>query len=305
MQEQIVCRVLTGATASGKTELSLELAERNGWEIACMDSMQIYRGMNIGTAKPTPEEQSRVPHHLLDLISPWEGFSVAMYREKAENLIREKWQQGKSLLFVGGTGLYLQALMHPLGMGAVPANETLRQELHMLADSPEGRQHLHDLLHSLDPVTALRLPVNDVRRTIRAIEVSQATGIPFSAQPPREEKSPFIWRAVALELPRDILYDRINQRVNRMLDAGLEQEVRTLLAQGVPRDAQCMQGLGYKEMVLYLDGILSLDKARDEIQKGTRHYAKRQGTFFRREPSLAYVSALGNDTLARLESAII
>ena len=304
--EKIICRVLTGPTASGKTAWSLRLAERNGWEIACMDSMQIYQGMDIGTAKPSRSDRLRVPHHLLDLISPAESFSVAMYREHAEALIRRKWEEeGKELLFVGGTGLYLQAMMHPLGMGTVPANAPLRQELQALSEAPGGRERLHGMLEKHDPVTAARLPMNDVRRTIRAIEVTLATGIPFSAQPDRQEESPFEWRVASVDLPRDMLYERINQRVLDMMEAGLAEEVRGLLNQGISRDAQSMQALGYKEMILYLDGLWTAEKALEEIRKGTRHYAKRQGTFLRREPAVHYISPLSEDALARFEAALI
>ena len=303
MKEKIVCRVLTGPTASGKTELSLRLAERNGWEIACMDSMQIYRGMDIGTAKPTREEQERVPHHLLDLCDPDERFSVAAYRDRAEELIREKWErEGKELLFVGGTGLYLQALMHPMPMGSVPADEPLREELRALSEQPGGRERLHGMLEELDPDSARRLPLNDIKRVIRAIEVSRTTGIPFSRQPSAEGESPFEWRAAALSWPRDVLYERINRRVRDMMDQGLEKEVRGLLAAGVPKDAQSMQALGYKEMLLYLDGLWTMEKTVEEIQKGTRHYAKRQGTFLRREPQIFYADAEREDPLPALES---
>ena len=303
--EKIICYALTGPTASGKTELSLRLAEKHGWEIACMDSMQIYRGMDIGTAKPTVEEQGRVRHHLLDICNPADSFSVAAYRERAEALIRRKAAEGKPLLFVGGTGLYLRAMMHPLGMGAVPADAGLRGELNALAERPAGKEALHRMLEELDPETAVRLPLNDVRRTIRAIEVSQATGIPFSRQPQREEASEFEWRGAALDLPRDVLYERINRRVQEMVRRGLAEEVRGLLDRGVPREAQSMQALGYKEMILYLDGIWSLEKTIEEIQKGTRHYAKRQGTFLRREPDIVYLDALSPNTQEEAELAFM
>ena len=302
--DKIVCRVLTGPTASGKTELSLILAERNGWEIACMDSMQVYRGMDIGTAKPTESERKRVPHHLLDVCDPRDNFSVAAYREMAEQLIREKAREGKELLFVGGTGLYLQALMHPLGMGAVPANEELRGELNQLAEQPGGKEALHQRLAFLDPETAERLPLNDVRRTIRAIEVSLATGIPFSQQPPREDASEFEWRVAAMDWPRDQLYERINLRVGQMVHQGLAEEVQGLLRQGVSPKAQSMQALGYKEMILYLEGAWTLEKAIEEIQKGTRHYAKRQGTFLRREKNVVYLDAGSETLIADAEGAL-
>lgn len=305
MKEKIVCRVLTGPTASGKTALSLALAERHGWDILCMDSMQIYRGMDIGTAKPTPEERARVPHFLLDICDPRESFSVAAYREAAERLVRERWEQeGREVLFVGGTGLYLQAMAHPMHMGNAPADEKLREALKAEGATPEGKQALHRRLESLDPETADRLPVNDVRRVIRAIEVSEITGIPFSKQPQREEASPFEWRIAALRMPREILYDRINRRVDEMIGLGLREEVAGLLAGGVSPDSQSMQGLGYKEMIPHLRGERTLEETAEDIRKGSRHYAKRQGTFLRRMTEIRYADALAEDAAAQVEAIL-
>ena len=304
MKEKIICRVLTGPTASGKTELSLRLAEKHGWEIFCMDSMQIYRGMDIGTAKPTREERARVPHRMIDICDPRDAFSVAAYRDQAEALVREKAEEGKKILFVGGTGLYLQAMMHPMGMGSVPADEALRTELKALAETEEGKRQLHGMLEEIDPVTAARLPAGDVRRTIRAIEVTRGTGIPFSSQPNREEESPFSWRVAALEMPREILYERINRRVEKMIRQGLAEEVRGLLEAGVPPESQSMQGLGYKEMIPYLRGEWPMDKVTEEIQKGSRHYAKRQGTFLRRLEEIRSVDALAADALNQAEQIL-
>ncbi|MBR7173657.1 MAG: tRNA (adenosine(37)-N6)-dimethylallyltransferase MiaA [Clostridia bacterium] len=304
MKEKIICRVLTGPTASGKTALSLRLAEKHGWEIFCMDSMQIYRGMDIGTAKPTREERARVPHRMIDICDPRDAFSVAAYREQAEALVRQKAEEGREVLFVGGTGLYLQAMMHPMGMGSVPADETLRAELRALAATEEGKNRLHGMLAEIDPATAARLPVGDVRRTIRAIEVTRGTGIPFSMQPDREEESPFLWRVAATDMLREILYDRINRRVEQMIREGLAEEVRRLLEAGVPPESQSMQGLGYKEMVPYLRGEWPMDKAVEEIQKGSRHYAKRQGTFLRRLEGIRSVDALAADAAGQAETIL-
>ena len=305
MESKIICRALTGPTASGKTELSLMLAEKNGWEICCMDSMQVFRGMNIGTAKPTEEDRKRVRHYLLDICDPGESFSVTMYREKAETLIREKWEtEGKELLFVGGTGLYLQAMMYPMGMGTVPADETIRRELHTLAEQPGGREALHGILQKLDPPAARKLPPNDVRRVIRAIEVCRATGIPFSEQPDREQSSDFEWRTAALEMPREILYDRINRRVESMMEEGLEEEVRKLLKNGVSPEAQSMQAIGYKEMILHIEGVWPLEKTVAEIQKATRHYAKRQNTFLRGTLSVPSVQRFAPDVTERIQKLL-
>ena len=284
-----VVRVLTGPTGSGKSDLAMALAERNGWEIVCMDSMQIYRRMDIGTAKPTAEDRKRVPHHLLDLCEPTETFSAAAWRDRAEALLRTMTAEGRVPLLTGGTGLYLRALTHGMGMGGAEADPALRAELRSMAETPGGKEKLHAMLETLDAATAERLPVNDVRRVIRAIEVTKATGIPFSRQPESEAPSPWDFRIAALRWPREMLYDRINRRVDRMIRDGLAGEVEALLREGVPEDAQSMAGLGYKEMIPYLRGQATLAEAADRIRLGTRHYAKRQMTFLRREPLTVYV----------------
>lgn len=291
MSEQITCRVLTGPTASGKTGIGIRLAREEGWEILCMDSMQIYRRMNIGTAKPTADEMQGVPHHLMDICEPTDSYSVSDYRDAAEKLIFSLHEQGRSVLFVGGTSLYLHALTHPMTMGSVPANEELRAELNRQAETPEGRKKLHDQLALADPVTASRLPVNDVRRVIRAIEVWKGTGIPFSAQPARKEnrEERIRWKIVSTQMERETLYDRINRRVTEMICSGLKEEVAALLEEGVPENAHSMSGLGYKEMIPCVRGEYSTEEAAEKIRTGTRHYAKRQMTFLRREEEIRYV----------------
>ena len=291
MTEQIVCRVLTGPTASGKTDLGVRLAKEEGWDILCMDSMQIYRRMDIGTAKPTAEERQGVPHHLLDICEPAESYSVSQWRDEAEKLILKLHEDGRNFLLVGGTALYLQALMHPMGMGGVPANEMLRGLLSTQAETPEGRRELHDRLASIDPETAARLPVNDTRRVIRAIEVFEATGIPFSRQPKRENRQDerFVWKVVSTQMDRALLYDRINRRVTDMIRKGLKEEVASLLQEGLTEEHQSMSGLGYKEMIPCVRGLYGPEEAAEKIRTGTRHYAKRQMTFLRREECIRYV----------------
>jgi len=292
MAESIICRALTGPTASGKTALAVRLAKEAGWDILCMDSMQIYRGMDIGTAKPTAEERQGVPHHLLDICEPTEAYSVSDYREAAEKLITDLHGRGREVLFVGGTALYLQSLIHPMGMGQIPANPALREELNREAVTPEGREALHAKLAEMDPETAARLPVNDVRRVIRAMEVTLATGIPFSRQPKRDTEilGQFRWKVVSTAMERPVLYERINRRVTEMIRAGLRKEVESLLDRGVPENAQSMCGLGYKEMIPCIRGEYSLEDAAEAIRTGTRHYAKRQMTFLRREEQIRYVN---------------
>ena len=289
MNEKITCRVLTGPTASGKSAMAVRLAKEQGWEIICMDSMQIYRGMNIGTAKPTSEEQQLVPHFMMDICDPTETFSVSEYRDQTEKIILEEHEKGREILLVGGTVLYLQAMMHPMSMGNVPQNPELRQRLNRQAETTEGREKLHEQLKRIDPGTAGRLPVNDVRRVIRAIEVWEATGIPFSEQPERECESRFRWKAVSTQMDRELLYGRINSRVTEMIERGLKKEVESLLMSGVPETAQSMNGIGYKEMIPCIRGEYGLEDAAEKIRLATRHYAKRQMTFLRREECIRYV----------------
>lgn len=302
--EQTICRILTGPTASGKSELALQLAEEEGWDIICMDSMQIYRRMDIGTAKPGPEERGIVPHHLFDIREPWEPFSVSDYIMEAEKTIRKLSEEGKRVLFVGGTGLYLQALIHPMGMGNIPANNPLRMELNRIAAFPGGKEALHHRLEISDPESAARIPLNDIRRTIRAIEVSEGTGIPFSKQPVRREESGYKWKIASTRMERDVLYERINRRVDQMIRNGLADEVAGLLKEGVTENAQSMAALGYKEMIPYLRGKCTLDEAAEEIRKGSRHYAKRQMTFLRREPQIQYIDSSRDHVLELMKQIL-
>ena len=292
MTDKITCRVLTGPTASGKSALSVRLAMEQDWDIVCMDSMQIYRRMNIGTAKPSYQDMRDVRHHMIDICEPTETYSVAEYRDAAEDLVLQLHEQNREVLFVGGTVLYLQALMHPMGMGNVPANPVLREELNSLASTAEGRESIHKRLREIDPQTAEHLPVNDVRRAIRAIEVWEATGIPFSSQPVRALESDrlFEWKVVSTRMERQLLYDRINRRVTEMIRAGLRDEVAALISEGVSPEAQSMNGIGYKEMIPCIYGEYSLDEAAEQIRTNTRHYAKRQMTFLRREESITYIN---------------
>lgn len=290
MSDQIVCRVLTGPTASGKTEIGIRLALEMGWHIVCMDSMQIYRRMDIGTAKPTVNEMQGVPHHMLDICEPTDTFTVADYRDKAERIVTEIHEQlQKEVLFIGGTVLYLRAMIHPMGMGQVQPDPELRKQLNQTAMTEEGKREIHRRLERLDPATAARLPLNDIRRVIRAIEVSEATGIPFSRQPSREMPDRFKWRLVSTAMDRQTLYTRIDKRVSAMIQKGLADEVAGLLAEGVPEDSQSMSGLGYKEMIPYIRGQCSLEEAAGMIRTGTRHFAKRQMTFLRKEENLHYI----------------
>lgn len=280
MKPRIVA--VTGATASGKSALSMELAACLHAEIVCMDSMQIYQGMDIGTAKPSPADRQAVVHHMLDIVSPAEPYTVADYAQQATAVIRDVLKRGRLPLLVGGTGLYLKALMHGLSLGVAPSDPAVRQRLEAIADEPGGRQKLHRMLADVDEASARKLHPNDLRRVIRAIEVYELTGTPLS-QTRQEENGEFDVLPLAIRMERETLYRRIEKRVDVMLESGLYDEVRSLLEAGVPPQAQSMQGIGYKEIIPVIAGQATLDKARSEIILNTKHYAKRQETWFKGE----------------------
>lgn len=296
------CWVLTGPTASGKTALSIRLAKEHDCEIICMDSMQIYRRMNIGTAKPTVEEMACVPHHMIDVVEPDEEFSVARYQELAEACIADIHARGHRALLVGGTGLYLRALRQPMAMGDVSADERIRAELEAVALQEGGKQRLHDMLAEVDADTAARLHVNDSRRVIRALEVYRLTGVPFSQQPQIQTESRYSYQVATLTMDRAILYRRIEQRIDQMFQQGLAQEVRGLLESGVPADAQAMKAIGYKELVPYVRGEASFEETDYLLKLNTRHYAKRQLTWMRREENVLWVDSLAPDAYEKLEN---
>lgn len=288
---------VAGPTASGKSDLGLALARRLDGEIICMDSMQIYRRMDIGTAKPTAQERALLPHHMLDVADPTEAYAVADYAVAAERVIAEILSRGRVPILVGGTGLYLKALMDGLSLGGAGGDERLRAELNALADEPGGKERLHARLAAVDPETAARLHPNDRRRVIRAIEVYEQTGVPMSRQNHAAQDRPFRVLPLALEWPRDLLYARLEARVHRMMEAGLLREVGALLESGVAPTAQSMQGIGYKELIPVVMGQGDVDRAVWEIIVHTRHYAKRQGTWLRAEPRCVWLDARDADAL--------
>lgn len=270
--------VLTGPTASGKSELALDLAGRLGAEIVCMDSMTLYRGMDVGTAKPSAADQARVPHHLLDMLDPWESASVAWWLERAAEAVRTIEARGRVALFVGGTPLYLKAMVSGLFQGP-PADPDLRARLER--QSPE---ELFNRLSEVDPAAAGRIHENDLRRVIRALEVFELTGRPISdwqrqwAEPPSVAAQPRVWW---LDWPREVLHGRINVRVHRMIAAGWIDETRDLLALPRPLSQEAVQAVGYAELFEYLQGRVDLTATVGRIQTRTRQFAKRQVTWFR------------------------
>lgn len=297
MGEKPAVIAVAGPTASGKSDLGLKLAQRLGGEIVCMDSMQIYRRMDIGTAKPTAQERALVPHHMLDVADPTEAYAVADYAVAAEQVIAQILSRGRVPILVGGTGLYLKALMDGLSLGGTGGDERLRAELNALADEPGGKERLHARLAAVDPETAARLHPNDRRRVIRAIEVFEQTGVPMSRQNHAAQDRPFRVLPLALEWPRDLLYARLETRVHRMMEMGLLSEVRALLESGVAPAAQSMQGIGYKELIPAAMGQDDVNRAVWDIIVHTRHYAKRQGTWLRAEPRCVWLDARDADGL--------
>jgi tRNA dimethylallyltransferase len=271
---------LTGSTASGKSAVGVALARLIRAEVVALDSMTLYRGLDVGTAKPTEAERGGVPHHLIDVLDPWESASVALYRAWAAEAVAGVEARGKRVLFVGGTALYLKALLRGLfeGPGADPG---LRQEFEADADRL-GDAAMHARLATIDPPTAARLHPNDRRRVVRALEVAAKTGRPLSAwQDGHDLPAPEGVAVFALERPRDELRDRIDRRVLAMFEAGLVEEVRALLDAPRPIDPVPAQGVGYREVIDLLAGRASLDETVSLIQARTRQFAKRQGTWFR------------------------
>jgi tRNA dimethylallyltransferase len=271
---------LTGPTASGKTAVGVALAHRLGAEVVALDSMTLYRGMDVGTAKPTEAERGGVPHHLIDVLDPWESASVAQYRSWAERVVSEIEARGKRVLFVGGTALYLKALLRGLFEGP-GADAALRLALEAEADRL-GDAAMHARLAALDPASAARLHPNDRRRVIRALEVAEATGRPLSAwQTEHGRPAPPGVAVFALQRPREELCDRIDRRVVQMVRDGLVEEVRRLLDGPRPLGPVPAQGVGYREVIDLLAGRATLDETVARVQARTRQFAKRQATWFR------------------------
>ena len=297
LQSEPVVVVLLGPTGSGKTALSLSLAEHFGGEIVSCDSVAVYRGMDLGTAKPSLEERARVPHHLIDVADPDEPFTAGEYSQRARACMREIAGRGKLSIVTGGTGLYLRALTE--GLFAGPArHEDLRERLRQSADR-RGSAWLHRMLTRLDPASAERIHANDTPKLIRAIEVCLAARKPMSEVLARDPLTGFRLLRIGLNPPRAALYERLNQRCAEMFAAGLTEETRDLLACYGP--VKALDSLGYRQARTVLDGTATEEQAIAAAQQGHRNYAKRQLTWFRREPDVHWIEAFGDssETLTR------
>ena len=294
--------VILGPTAVGKTDLSIELAKELQTEIISGDSMLFYRGFDIGSAKPALAERQGIVHHLVDNLEPWENFNVTDFVREAKRLIRELNAQGKIPIIAGGTGLYIKALLEGYEFNETADHSDYRQQLTALAEE-KGRDYIHGLLQKADPEAAERIHANNLRRVIRALEVAHFGGEQISRQKEYGEGDLcYDTYVIGLNRERQGLYQRINQRVELMFAAGLEDEVRNLLAGGVTREMQAMQGIGYKETAAYMEGEMSREEAVDLIQKSTRHFAKRQLTWFRKMPYIHWYMADELDSERLLQS---
>ena len=280
--------VICGPTASGKTALAVACAEAFGGEVVSCDALLVYRGLNIGTAKPTREEMRGVPHHMIDIADPRSSFSVHDFEERAIPVVEDILARGKMPVLCGGTGFYMNGILFRSGFGLAAGDAAVRAKYEAIA-AEKGKAYLHSLLAACDRESAEKLHPNDIRRVIRALEIFELTGRKKSAQ--ADPKTPrYPYEAFCIDWQREILYERIAARVQEMFSEGLVDEVKGLLAAGVSEDAQCMQAIGYKEVVEILknDGLHST--MSDIIIKNTRNYAKRQLTFFKKLPGLHFLA---------------
>lgn len=282
--------ILTGPTAVGKTRLSIGLAKRLEGEIISADSMQVYRHMDIGTAKIKPGQMKGIRHYLIDELDPCEEFSAAVFKERCQRYMEEIYSRGKVPILAGGTGFYIQSVLYSVDFSATEADSSYREELAAFAERM-GNGALHERLAVVDREAAEAIHPNNVKRVIRALEYYKQTGRKISEhnEEQRKKESDYKFRYYVLSLPREILYERINRRVDLMKEEGLTQEVQGLLKMGCTREMVSMQGLGYKEIIDALEGRDTLEHAYERIKQETRHFAKRQFTWFRRERDVTWL----------------
>lgn len=276
--------IITGPTAAGKTELSVRLARTIGGEIISADSMQVYRHMDIGSAKITQEEKKGVPHYLIDVLNPDEEFNVAVFQKMAKDAVNTIYSHGNIPIVTGGTGFYIQALLYDIDFTETGEDSSIREELELLGRE-KGGEYLHEILCGIDPVSAREIHPNNLKRVIRAIEYFRQTGEMISEHNRRERKksSPYDFLYYTVNMDRSVLYQRIDRRVDLMMEQGLVEEVKRLKEMGCTRNMVSMQGLGYKEILDYLQGDCTLEEAVYILKRDTRHFAKRQITWFKRE----------------------
>ena len=283
--------ILTGPTAVGKTALSIKLAKAVNGEIISADSMQVYKGMDIGSAKIMPEEMDGVKHHLIDVLEPSEEFNIVKFQELSKQALKEIYAQGKVPIIAGGTGFYIQSVLYDIDFETNENNREYRTWLETIATKEGGVQILYAMLKEKDPKSANIIHENNVKRVIRALEFFEETGTPISEhnEEQREKESPYNFCYFVLNDDREKLYSNIDRRVDIMFETGLVEEVKKLHFKGYSKNMVSMQGLGYKEVLDYLNGEISLERAAYLIKRDTRHFAKRQLTWFRREKTVTWV----------------
>ena len=298
--------ILTGPTAVGKTALSIGLAKAVDGEIISADSMQVYRKMNIGTAKIEPEEMRGVRHHLIDILDPAEEFNVVLFKKYALRAMKDIYSRGRIPIIVGGTGFYIQALLYDIDFEENDNDMSYREKLQNLADT-HGNTFLYDMLAEVDPESAKKIHENNVKRVIRALEFYKKTGMKISEHNETEsqKESPYNFEYFVLNDDRQKLYDRIDRRIDIMLEAGLLDEVKLLVSEGYSRELVSMQGLGYKEIIDYIQGRCTLDEAVYTLKRDTRHFAKRQITWFKREKHVTWVDKSEYDSESEILSFML
>ncbi len=282
--------ILAGPTAVGKTAISVELAKTLDGEIISSDSMQIYRLMDIGSAKVTKEEMDGIKHHLIDIVDPTDEFSVSEFHDKAKETIEQISSRGKLPIVAGGTGLYINSLIFNYSFGETNKNEEYREYLNSLAEE-KGKEYIHELLKDIDPLSYEKLYPNDLKRVVRALEVHNVTGRTIHELNAESDiyDIPYDVNYYVLTMDREKLYERINKRVDLMVNEGLIDEVKRLRDMGLTKDMQSMKGIGYKEILMYLNEEISYEEAIYLIKKGSRNYAKRQLTWFRKDPRVKWI----------------
>ena len=297
-KQKVVC--IMGPTAVGKTKLSIELAKKYNGEIISGDSMQVYRGMDIGTAKIKREEMEGIPHHLIDVKDPSESFNVAQFQELVTVCIEDITSRGKLPIIVGGTGLYIEAVLQQYSFSESVSDEEYRKTLEAIVEK-QGIEEVHHMLAAIDAESAERIHPNNVRRVIRALEIYHCTGEKMSDQLKKQNKE-YVYDValIGLTMNRDTLYERINLRVDMMFDEGLVSEVKRLYDAGL-RDCQSIQAIGYKELYEYFDGTVSLEEAKDNLKQNSRRYAKRQLTWFRNKMNVTWFEMDDNTFEKKIE----
>ena len=299
---RIIC--VCGPTAVGKTKYAIDLAKAVDGEVVSADSMQLYKFMDIGSAKPTAEEQAEVKHHLVDFVDPRDGFSVAEYQKCAKEAIADIFSRGKTPVISGGTGLYISSLIYEMDFGSAPKDDEFRRDLEKLAEE-NGGEYLLDMLRDIDPAAAERIHPNNVKKLIRAIEVATSTGQGIPAfEESFKPTGDYEYVLIGLMRDREELYERIDRRVDILVEMGLEAEIRGLLDMGLTSDDISMKGIGYKEIIGYFNGEYDFDEAVRLVKRNTRHYAKRQMTWLRRYKEMRWVNLSELDEAAAMKEIL-